>query len=138
MRISDWSSDVCSSDLTKPIRHISLKCGVCGPIASRESPCLRRPQAWKAARPCGQANTVCGIRRVGIENRRKGHDLIGCQFAGSDPPCLEAPFETTREIERRGAPNFSGISYVHVEVEFAPFKFHRLKLGRTVELSGGE
>src|SRR3546814_16759436 len=99
MRISDLSSDVFASDLkgrpeireiliarckteTKPIRHISLKCGVCGPIASRESPCLRRPQAWKAARPCGQANTVCGIRRVGIENRRKGPDLIGCQLAG--------------------------------------------------------
>src|SRR3546814_14090596 len=69
---------------TKPIRHISLKCGVCGPIASRESPCLRRPQAWKAARPCGQANTVCGIRRVGIENRRKGPDLIGCPFPGRE------------------------------------------------------
>src|SRR3546814_17272829 len=63
---------------TKPIRHISLKCGVCGPIASRESPCLRRPQAWKAARPCGQATTVCGIRRVGIrsEERRVGKECV--------------------------------------------------------------
>src|SRR3546814_17907515 len=58
---------------TKPIRHISLKCGVCGPIASRESPCLRRPQAWKAARPCGPANTVCGIRS---EERRVGKECV--------------------------------------------------------------
>src|SRR3546814_16859928 len=55
----------------------------------------------KAARPCGQSNTVCGIRRFGSENRRKGPDLIGCQFAGSDLPCLAAPFETAREIERQ-------------------------------------
>src|SRR3546814_11817127 len=69
---------------TKPIRHLSIKCGVCGPIASREGPCLRRPPAWKAARHCGQAQTACGIRSGWTETRRKGTDTVGCHVAGSE------------------------------------------------------
>src|SRR3546814_1167229 len=32
MRISDWSSDVCSSDLRGAGGHAGLRCWVCGPI----------------------------------------------------------------------------------------------------------
>src|SRR3546814_1395052 len=38
MRISDWSSDVCSSDLRRTLRQGGAEAGECGPSRGRERP----------------------------------------------------------------------------------------------------
>src|SRR3546814_19321273 len=72
MRISDWSSDVCSSDLQ---RSLCLRCGR-GLIAKRERWSARhldRGETGKAALPCLQAPDILkiGLRLVIGRSRQR-------------------------------------------------------------------
>src|SRR3546814_4195875 len=59
MRISDWSSDVCSSDLPRTC-------------------CLPKPMRW-SPKPCGSIDRACGHARRGV-----GGGMVPFSFAGED------------------------------------------------------
>src|SRR3546814_11205282 len=90
MRISDWSSDVCSSDLTVPI---ALRCGTpaispaqradvveanavvthhlmrgaCRQLADIE----RRSEEWRVGKECGSTDRSCVVPEPTIKKRRR-------------------------------------------------------------------
>src|SRR3546814_13821686 len=69
MRISDWSSDVCSSDLEPPHRqYVTLWCKT-QPFDDCHRIVIARRQAWGA---------VWNIRHL-ISLRRKQHCQLACQ-----------------------------------------------------------
>src|SRR3546814_11363468 len=78
MRISDWSSDVCSSDLPGPPgRRISFVADPC--------------DIHRSALLCHPARTGGAICRPYVH----GHQGV------RPPPCSEAPLNTSRSEERR-------------------------------------
>src|SRR3546814_6162937 len=67
MRISDWSSDVCSSDLSRPSRRSRRRSRCAPPVGGavpRRSPRTRTP--WLVA-PSGDARQQCLEARIVVQ-----------------------------------------------------------------------
>src|SRR3546814_19762278 len=80
MRISDWSSDVCSSDLDERLSRLaegeSGRHGVTARLSrSRRARALRPPEASirrRSTEPCRTALSSCDARRTTPPQRRPG------------------------------------------------------------------
>src|SRR3546814_9015739 len=106
MRISDWSSDVCSSDLLPLAQRKIKSSAVIGPLANAERDTLG-PWVFPQNRP--QAISVlAGLRaKVGksvrvdySEGVRMPARVYPSPFAMLDPPRKRAPLDETAEIRR--------------------------------------
>src|SRR3546814_5427708 len=85
MRISDWSSDVCSSDLTS-----STRC---------TSPCP--PSSWGAASACGSPPTSCATASTSTSSSVRAASPTTSSGAAEPPSPLPSPLlvgETGEEV----------------------------------------
>src|SRR3546814_18403387 len=103
MRISDWSSDVCSSDLVEPLgdvfadpRHLAATAGT--------HPALRLDDLFHARQMGGQLAPIAVARarlaaRLALDDRRSLF-LHGVQRSLSDPPVFQRSEE--RRVGKEG------------------------------------
>src|SRR3546814_1882157 len=76
MRISDWSSDVCSSDLVRRVARGALP----GPQGEGAEACARHPRGWPLPG---------GVRPAKAWQRRLRRPAVAPLQAGGAPPRLE-------------------------------------------------
>src|SRR3546814_15501111 len=96
MRISDWSSDVCSSDLSRrprsrPSRRSRRRSRCALPVGGatpRRSPRTRTP--WLVA-PSGDARQQCLDARIVVQRVEVAVVFHPCTFAPAPPPGLFPP-----------------------------------------------
>src|SRR3546814_16096605 len=82
MRISDWSSDVCSSDL---------------PVADP-----RRAAAWRCLRRGGQKDGLCGVRPfLQSDADPSEQHRLQCPPPGPDAPCSGARHARGADPDRK-------------------------------------
>src|SRR3546814_2735928 len=111
MRISDWSSDVCSSDLHVPRRRAA--CRGRGPAAGAEAPAQddRRPRA--VLRQGGQDRAYPPDGRDADDLRPGAPCLVvpAGLGAGADRGCTEAPAAAWSEEHKTELQSLMRISY---------------------------
>src|SRR3546814_3553278 len=112
MRISDWSSDVCSSDLLAMIggRAFGLQQGPYGDIVNA---------VGAAAGDEGDANDHKAYRRETDQQHGRAHDRGGSERSQADP-AADDPFGQGRADQHSGGPQ----SGQHAERGRAAFQGH--------------
>src|SRR3546814_16906608 len=89
MRISDWSSDVCASDLTEAVRHASCRCGqvrmTCTGEPIRVSVChCRECKARSGSAFAAQVRFPAGQVRINGEENAKMWQYTGASGNTAD------------------------------------------------------
>src|SRR3546814_5885326 len=83
MRISDWSSDVCSSDLRVPGANVSLRD-------------LRR---WRDLRPPSRNRALRRLRQADFDRTRRSDRAAGREQDGGDLETAQRSEEHTSELQ---------------------------------------
>src|SRR3546814_7393415 len=109
MRISDWSSDVCSSDLTtpKPTAVSGRRGG--GRVGTGSTDSSRSNARWRTA-PC--ANPRCGIERWLHANGRRRTCATGSNT--EDQPMAENKLVEARTVGIVGARGHTGAELIRL------------------------
>src|SRR3546814_7912428 len=92
MRISDWSSDVCSSDLVQPLsKRVSsaLPCGVIDSMTASRSDFSKRLSAGNANQADTRRSPTTALARRSAARRISGPSGIGQELAAKAAPARD-------------------------------------------------
>src|SRR3546814_19516493 len=97
MRISDWSSDVCSSDLHRPRHAIAARRPQSARLSTRPVR-LPLPAARRAA-ICRRCDARSPPHPSRAEARYAAGNLLAAVLRGQEPPLLDAPGDRKSVVE---------------------------------------